>query len=51
MEIILNTKNEAEEPYGYSASFSFKIISAFIGENLKFFFMHVLKKDVLLPRK
>ena len=29
-------------------SFVFKIISTFIGENPKFFFMHVLKKDVLL---
>ena len=28
--------------------FVFKIISTFIGQNPKFFFMHVLKKDVLL---
>ena len=28
--------------------FVFKIISTFIGQILRFFFMHVLKKDVLL---
>ena len=29
----------------------FKIFSPFIGQNRKFFFMHVLKKDVLLPER
>ena len=31
-----------------SLVFVFKIISTFIGQNAKFFFMHVLKMDVLL---
>ena len=41
-------KNEAQEPRLFSLVFMFKIISTFIGQNPKFFFMHVLKKDVLL---
>ena len=41
-------ENEAEEPWLFSLVFTFKIISTFIGQNPKFFFMHVLKKDVLL---
>ena len=41
-------ENEAEEPWLFSLVFEFKIISTFIGENPKFFFMHFLKKDVLL---
>ena len=41
-------ENEAEEPWLFSLVFMFKIISTFIGQNPKFFFMHVLKKDVLL---
>ena len=32
----------------YLLVFVFKIISTFISQNPKFFFMHVLKKDVLL---
>ena len=44
----LKHENEAEEPWLFSLVFVFKIISTFIGENPKFFFMHVLKKDVLL---
>ena len=31
-----------------SLVFVFKIISTFVGQNPKFFFMHVLKKDVKL---
>ena len=41
-------ENEAEEPWLLSLVFVFKIISTFISQNPKFFFMHVLKKDVLL---
>ena len=36
------------EPWLYSLVLVFKIISTFIGQNPKLFFMHVLKKDVLL---
>ena len=44
-----NLKHEdgAEWPWLFSPVFVFKIISTFIGQNPKFFFMHVLKKDVL----
>ena len=42
----LNTKTRLNG-HGYSG-FVFKIISTFIGQNPKFFFMHVLKKDALL---
>ena len=41
-------ENEAEELRLFSLVFEFKIISTFIGERPKFFFMHVSKKDVLL---
>ena len=44
----LKHENEAEEPWLFSLVFVFKIISTFIGQNPKFFFMHALKKDVLL---
>ena len=37
----LKNENKAEWPWVL-------IISTFIGQNPKFFFMHVLKKDVLL---
>ena len=43
----LKHENEAEWPWLFSLVFVFKIISTFIGQNPKFFFMHVLKKDVL----
>ena len=41
-------ENKAEGPGLVSLVFVFKIISTFIGQNPKFFFMHVLKKHVLL---
>ena len=41
-------ENEAEGPRPLSLVFVFKIIFTFIGQNPKFFFMHVLKKHVLL---
>ena len=41
-------ENEAEGPWPLSLVFVFKIIFAFIGQNPRFFFMHVLKKRVLL---
>ena len=41
-------ENEAEGPWPFSLVFVFKIIFTFIGQNPKFFFMHVLKKHVLL---
>jgi hypothetical protein len=41
MEISINTKT--------SLVFVLKLISTFISQNKKIFFMHVLKKDVLLP--
>ena len=44
----LKHENEAEWPWLFSLVFVFKIISTFIGQNPKLFFMHVLKKDVLL---
>ena len=45
----LKHKNEAEKPsWLFSLVFVFKIISTFIGQNPKLFFMHVLEKDVLL---
>ena len=44
----LKHENEAKWPWLFSLVFVFKIISTFIGQNPKFFFMHVLKKDVLL---
>ena len=44
----LKYENEAEEPWLFSLLSVFKIISTFIGENPKLFFMDLLKKDVLL---
>ena len=41
-------ENEAEKPGLCSLVFVFKIISTFISENPKFFFMDLLKKDALL---
>ena len=46
----LKHENEAGEPWLFSLVLAFKIISTFIGENPKFFFMHVLMKNVLLLR-
>ena len=43
----LKHENEAEWPWLFSLVFVLKIISTFIGQNPKLFFMHVLK-DVLL---
>jgi hypothetical protein len=37
-----------EGPWPLSLVFVFKLISTFIGQNPKLFFMHVLKKDILL---
>jgi hypothetical protein len=42
MEININTKTRLQ------AVFVLKLISTFIGQNKELFFMHVLKKDVLL---
>jgi hypothetical protein len=44
----LKHENEAEGLRGALALFVFKLISTFIGQNPKLFFMHVLTKDVLL---
>ena len=44
----LKHENEAEWPWLLSLVFVFEIIPTFISQNPKFFFMHVLKKDVLL---
>ena len=41
-------ENEAEESWLFSFVFVFKIISTFISQNPKFFFMHVFEKDALL---
>ena len=43
----LKHENEAGEPWPFSLVFVLKFISTFIRQNPKFF-MHVLKKDVLL---
>ena len=51
MEISLNTKTRLRGQEGSwppSLVFVFKFISTFNSRNPKFFFMHVLKKDVLL---
>jgi hypothetical protein len=51
MEISLNTKTRLRShhpSWPLSLVFVFKLISIFIGQNPKLFFMHVLKKDVLL---
>jgi hypothetical protein len=48
---LIKHKNEAEGPRGVMAPslvFVFKFISTFNSRNPKLFFMHVLKKDVLL---
>ena len=47
-ENYLKHENEAEGPWPVSLVFVFNIISKVIGQNPKFFFMHMLKKDVLL---
>jgi hypothetical protein len=47
VEINLNTKARQR---GYGLVFVFKLISTFIGQNPKLFFMHVLKKDFLLVK-
>ena len=44
----LSPKKVPERPLPLSLVFVFKIVSTFISQNPKFFFMHVLKKDVLL---
>jgi hypothetical protein len=44
----LEHENVAEGPWPLCLVFVFKIISTFIGQNPKIFFMHVLTKDVLL---
>ena len=44
----LKHESEAKKPSLISLVFVFKIISTFISKNPKFFFMHVLKKHVLL---
>ena len=52
MNVYINNlkhENEAEWPWLPSLVFAFKVTSTFISQNPKFFFMHVLKKDVLLP--
>jgi hypothetical protein len=43
----LSHENEAQV-MTWSLVFELKLISTFIGQNEEFFFMHVLKKDVLL---
>jgi hypothetical protein len=47
MEISINTKARLQI-MTWSLVFVLKLISIFIGQNKEFFFMHVLKKDVLL---
>ena len=44
----LKHEKEVEEPWLFSLVCVLLIISTFISENSKFFFMHVLKKDFLL---
>jgi hypothetical protein len=51
VEISLNTKTRLrghDPSWTLSLVFVFKLISTFIGQNPKLFFMNVLKKDVLL---
>jgi hypothetical protein len=54
VEISLNTKTRLRghgPSWPLSLVFVFKLISTFIGQNPKFFFMHVLKKkDGLILR-
>jgi hypothetical protein len=47
MEISINTKTRLQV-MTWSLVSVLKIIATFIGQNTEFFFMHVLKKDVLL---
>jgi hypothetical protein len=47
MEISINTKTRLRV-MTWNLVFVLKLISTFIGQNEEFFFMHVLKKDVLL---
>jgi hypothetical protein len=47
MEISIKTKTRLHV-MTWSLVFVLKLISAFIGQNKEFFFMPVLKKDVLL---
>ena len=44
----LKHENEVEKLWLFSLVFVLKIIFTFIGQNPKFFFMHVLEKDALL---
>ena len=46
----LKHENEAKGPWPVSLVFVFTIFSTFIGQNLKFVFMHGLTKDVQLLR-
>ena len=51
VEISLKTKTRLRghgPSWPLSLVFVFKLISTFIGQNPKLFFMHVLKKDILL---
>jgi hypothetical protein len=47
MEISINTKTRLQV-MTWSLVFVLKLISTFIAQNKEFFFMHVLKKDILL---
>jgi hypothetical protein len=47
MELSINTKTRLQV-MTWRLVFVLKLISTFIGENKELFFMHVLKKDVLL---
>jgi hypothetical protein len=47
MEISINAKTRLQV-MTWSLVFVLKLISTFIGQNKEFFFIHVLKRDVLL---
>jgi hypothetical protein len=47
MEMSINTKTRLQV-MTWSLVFVLKLISTFIDQNKELFFMHVLKKDVLL---
>ena len=47
IEIGINTKTRLQV-MTWSLVFVLKLVSTFIGQNKEFFFMHVLKTDVLL---
>jgi hypothetical protein len=47
MEISINTKTRLQV-MTWSLVFVLKLISTFIGQNKELFFIHVLKRDVLL---